>query len=140
MGKNNINISFGFFFFMIICFVGATFCGCMALFPATMIDFSEASLINYDAVNRVSCSSDSMGQVLDCGDLLYISTKIISPEQMVIGDIYTFNQGNSSIVHRLIKCMDNCTKLIFKGDNNRIADPIVSIEDVTGKVIMVKYR
>lgn len=116
------------------------FCLTMIIAPATLIDVSEGQISKYNYVSKVACESDSMGTMLDCGDKLYLRNDVLSPEQLIEGRIYSYKRGNDSIIHRLVSCLDNCTKLIFKGDNNKVADPIVNVSQLLGRLELVEYR
>jgi hypothetical protein len=78
----------------------------------------------YDAIGRVECATASMEPSLECNDVLY-KMRVKKDDPVYPGEVYTYNRGNNSIVHRLVKCLDNCTRLVFKGDNNDVADDIV---------------
>lgn len=106
-----------------------------------VIDVDTAEMQKYDKIDKVACTSDSMGLTIDCEDRLY-SQKVAKNHIFKIGSIYIYRENeNKSTVHRLVGCIDNdCTQLIFKGDNNRVADPIINRNDVLYEVVMVEYR
>lgn len=90
---------------------------------------------------RVSCNSDSMGLVVGCNDQLIMEEA--TEDNMQEGSIYVFESpnNNGTVVHRLVKdCRQSCTGLIFKGDNNYIADKVINQSDVLYKVEGVNYR
>jgi len=86
----------------------------------------------------VACSSNSMGQVIDCDDLVYIEPV----GKLKLGDIYVYynEDKNSNVTHRLVYCLDkDCNQTIFKGDNNKVAE-LVNKSQILGRVKEVKYR
>lgn len=75
---------------------------------------------------KMSCESDSMGITLRCNDKL-TGIRVKPTDKIQLGDIYTYSvEGkNDSIVHRAVLCEDeNCSVIIFKGDNNLIAEKV----------------
>jgi hypothetical protein len=111
-----------------------------ALKGGVTIDFERVTLQKYDSISRVGCKSDSMGLSLDCNDRLYMRN-LKKNHTFTVGDIYIYQDEDSVVVHRLVKCLDDgCNKLIFKGDNNHVADPIINRSDVVSKVVQVEYR
>ena len=90
------------------------------------------------------CGTDSMGLVMKCSDTLRLSV-IGQNEILTLGDIYIYNTTNSSnenhpIVHRYVACAnDDCSKLVFKGDNNYYAE-IINRSQVAYKVIGIDYE
>ena len=90
-------------------------------------------------VISMGCGSDSMGLMLNCGDRI-IKRKLNETEKLKEGKIYTYSKGKQSIIHRLVFCIDdNCTKAIFKGDNNKKADKIVERSQIEYEVLGVNY-
>lgn len=93
-------------------------------------------------LSKVSCGSSSMNPTLNCKDDLH-SRFVLENEKLVEGRIYKYwpLEKNRFVVHRLIKCLDeNCTKLIFKGDSNLIADKeIVSRNQVEQEIFGISY-
>lgn len=96
-----------------------------------------------DAVSFVSCDSDSMSPALGCHDKLYLK-KLKYYETVWPGKTYIFNtpyDDNGTVVHRLMGCVDKkCTQLIFKGDRNRVADPLINRSDVLYEVVGVTFE
>lgn len=117
---------------------------CLALLtPTGVVDTATGDFTRYDTITHVGCSSDSMGLSLNCNDRLYL-LEDLEDHDYTVGSIFVFkspyNEGGRT-VHRLIMCLDpDCNEMIFKGDNSRVADPIINKEDVIGKVVMKKYR
>ena len=103
-----------------------------------MVDYYVDGLTDITTKHSVGCNSSSMGLTLRCGDILDV--KKYEGEELEIGRIYTYQDGNESIVHRIVACQDkNCNIVIFKGDNNQKAE-FVNKTQITGKVLGVKYK
>jgi len=97
--------------------------------------YYSGAIPSYDYIQPISCTSNSMGPIIQCGSYLYISKKF----EIKSGSLYTFKYNNDTYVHRLITCLDDeCSLLLFKGDTNSIPDDPVSIYDVIGKVVLIK--
>lgn len=106
----------------------------MDLFNKNNLLVEEENLI----VTKMSCDSDSMGLMFNCGDRI-IKRKLNETEKPIIGKVYTYAKGKQSIIHRLVLCIDNdCNTTIFKGDNNKKAET-VKREDITHEVLGVNY-
>ena len=91
---------------------------------------------------RTKCNSNSMGLMMDCNDKLYIQ-KVKPNEQLKIGQVYIYPhwKDNISVIHRLVACQnENCTKLIFKGDQNSRADPVINRSQITHILKKIEYR
>tara|TARA_Y100000310_G_scaffold29667_1_gene28201 strand:+ start:1640 stop:1999 length:360 start_codon:yes stop_codon:yes gene_type:complete len=87
---------------------------------------------------KISCKSDSMGMILDCRDEVH-SRLITNSDKVKEGRIYIYEKDGKEIIHRLVKCLYNCTVLVFKGDNNYIADNLVKRSQVIKEVVQIKY-
>jgi len=94
-------------------------------------------MMEYDTISKISCGSDSMGLIFDCSDKVY-ERYLKENERLVEGEIYAYEKGNNTIIHRLVYCIDNCSTAIFKGDNNRVGEKIKR-ENVIAQVIGVQY-
>jgi len=102
------------------------------------INLETLELVKYDRVGPVGCESDSMGLVLSCGDKLY-QKKVTPKQHLREGKLYIYNMTDQLVVHRLVTCLDeNCTKTVFKGDNNHIGE-IVNRDQIQYEVVMVQY-
>lgn len=89
---------------------------------------------------HTKCGSDSMGLIFDCNDTIY--TRPVTYDTILKkGTIYIYQKGSGKqIIHRFMKCFDEfCTKLIFKGDNNRYADGLINRSQVLQEVIQVRF-
>lgn len=113
------------------------FCIAHLLFGIT-IDFTTLETQRYNRIGRVTCDSNSMGLTINCNDRLY-ERAVNKDEKLQIGAIYAYEDGNSSIVHRLIECEDeNCSIAIFKGDNNMKGEKVLR-ENITHQIEKVEY-
>lgn len=96
----------------------------------------ELALFTYQEIGVGG--TGSMLPVIQNNDLLMLE-KLDEQEQIYLGQIYVYkNNETESIVHRLI-WKYNSTHYIFKGDNNLVADKPISREQITYKVIGVKF-
>ena len=90
--------------------------------------------------SQITCDSQSMGLLLDCEDTVF-SRILDDEEKLKEGKIYKYrNTKGYYIIHRLVKCLDeNCETLVFKGDNNFIADNIIQRSEVEHEVVQIRY-
>lgn len=84
----------------------------------------------------VGCNSDSMGLVLNCNDKLDLEKFTGDIE---LGEIYIYRKPNKTVVHRAAFCIENCSMVVFRGDNNPKGE-IVNRSDIIYRVIGVEYR
>lgn len=100
----------------------------------------------------VACTSNSMGSTVSCMDKVYAD----DTHELREGSIYVFRSPydenhSSTAIHRLVACTTiddrivRCSepsveKVLFKGDANLVADPLVNKSDVLYRVRMVEYR
>ncbi len=84
--------------------------------------------------------SDSMVPVFD-SNANGVEVKPQSPDELNIGDIITFHEGNKLIVHRIIKKGIDEEGLYFitKGDNNDIPDGKVRFNEIESKLVAIIY-
>ena len=70
-----------------------------------------------------------------------IRIKPVSEDDINIGDIITFKEGNLLIIHRVIeKGIDNNgVYFITKGDNNFVSDGKIRFKDIEYKTIGIIY-
>ena len=99
---------------------------------------SPYNLIQYN----VSCESESMFPTTTCRDTP-IGRTISKREELQVGRMYTYDLNvsdeQSSIMHRLVACLDDmCNNTIFKGDNNYIAE-IVPRSAIKAKIEMISF-
>lgn len=91
---------------------------------------------------RISCKTNSMGLLTDCNSKAQVR-ELQEDEKLKLGSIYIFKKPSNQsklIIHRLVGCVDeNCTKLIFKGDNNKVIDEFVNRSQVLYFVEGIKY-
>ena len=90
--------------------------------------------------SQISCDSQSMGLLLNCKDTIF-SRILDEEEKLKEGKIYKYRSPNGYyVIHRLVKCIDeNCDLLVFKGDNNFIADTIIQRSEVEHEVVQIRY-
>lgn len=113
--------------------------------PDTVLSVSsDASGVvgGYDVRSTLTCSG-SMLPMLDCGDLLY-GRYVSDDEYLKTGGVYVYNGTptlmSERVVHRLIGCAnDDCSLLVFKGDHNEYADPVVDRSDLLWEVEYVRF-
>lgn len=82
--------------------------------------------------------SESMKPVLSINDIVIV--KKIDTNELKVGDIISFKDGNSIVTHRINEVViDNNEKsFITKGDNNNTVDSdIISTNLIEGKVISI---
>lgn len=78
--------------------------------------------------------TDSMIPDLHASDI--IITKKCSEEELNVGDIITYREGNVTITHRIIEKINNDGNIQYKtkGDNNSaIDDKLITYNDIEGK-------
>ena len=90
---------------------------------------------------NISCKSYSMGLAIDCQDKVFARI-VTKDEKLHEGSIYLYDRTNGDrVIHRMVKCIDkNCSRMVFKGDNNFKADAgIVGRRQVKMKVYQILY-
>ncbi len=103
-------------------------------------DISTVDSTDIYLKSRISCKSDSMGLIINCKDIVY-SQLLGLNDTMVEGRIYIYKKGAKEVIHRLVKCLDDsCNEMIFKGDNNYIADKLVLRSQIVKEVVQIGYR
>lgn len=81
-------------------------------------------------------TSQSMWPALKRGDLVFI--KKIMPSEIKKGMIVVYRQGQSFIIHRVVKTGKNT--VTTKGDGNTDTDPSIDRSEILGAVPTVKGR
>jgi len=107
-------------------------------------EITEHNSLENSWMQKIKYNSHSMEPTMNGGD-----TAILKEVggALILGAIYVitppeeYNTG-IDIAHRFVGCVDlDCEKLIFKGDNNLLADQYVVTRDmIKAKVIGVIYR
>jgi len=106
------------------------------------IEISPDRVIIY--VKNASLSSyaktGSMKPVLD-ENSNGIKIKPVSEEEINIGDIITFQEGNYLVIHRVIQkgSDENGIYFITKGDDNNVSDEKIRFKDIRYKTIALIY-
>ncbi len=98
-----------------------------------IIHLNDASISRYAATGSMKPTLDE-----NSNGIRIIPT---SEEEIEIGDIITFKQGNDLIVHRVIdKGTDNNgVYFITKGDNNTISDGKVRFKDIKYVTVVIIF-
>lgn len=94
-----------------------------------------------DEWSWVGCETRSMYPTLGCDDRLMLQDFHYKDHSVILGEIYIFVSPyteNRTVVHRAIWMND--THVLFKGDNNDIADPMIAKEHIRSLVVGVKYN
>ena len=83
-------------------------------------------------------SGKSMYPLIQQGDSIRIERCV--PEVIGLGDIITFNRADTYYTHRLLWVLKrgDDIRLITKGDNEINIDPLVSPDQVLGKIISIQ--
>jgi signal peptidase I len=108
--------------------------------PAPLPDqFLEASLEmlrNSGRTHKISIQGRSMLPFIQDGDELLIVTGI---DNLRRGDVILFRQGGQLFAHRVLARNDEAGSPVFltKGDNVLLTDPLVSAQQVLGRVTMI---
>lgn len=89
-----------------------------ALFIIAIITIAGIGICSVKHIKPCVVVSGSMEPKIMTGSLCFIQDKNKAPQK---GDIISFQKGEITIVHRIIKETDS--GYITKGDNNDVADP-----------------
>ena len=115
------------------------FLGAMATKTIITMNIGTGELETYTQTSKVSCKSNSMGLTLDCNDKTYLSM-VGEDDDIELGGIYTYREDeNTSVIHRVVICLENCSRVVFKGDANKFGE-IVNRSQIKYKLEMVEYR
>jgi signal peptidase I len=98
-----------------------------------VIKLNGAQVSNYD-------STGSMMPILGNG-ANGIVINVSSPDEIKVGDIITYNQGEDLIVHRVVeKGVDSeGVYFITKGDSNGFSDGKIRFEQIEHKLVGILY-
>lgn len=77
----------------------------------------------------------SMEPLLRPGDVVEV---VHRPGPLHCGDVIVFKQGDSVVVHRLLRQNRKRGRFLARGDNRLDADPPVTAADVVGRVVAVR--
>ena len=75
--------------------------------------------------------SGSMEPEISVGDLLIIT----EAQSYQVGDVVVFQDGRSSVTHRIVSISED--KVVTRGDANNTEDAPITLEQIKGKVTMV---
>ena len=64
-----------------------------------------------------------------------------SPDEIIVGDIVTFDKDNTLVVHRVVEKSSDSAGVYFvtKGDNNLVSDGKIRFADIKYKTIGILY-
>lgn len=126
--------------FLIISLLIVSFIFGLNLRGTIELDLNKLEMKRYEYYAPISCESDSMGLTLDCKDTAY-GEVVRANDEIIRGDIYVYESGNSSVIHRLVNCVNNdCSgTLVFKGDANRVAE-FVNRTKLRYHIIRIDYK
>ncbi len=86
---------------------------------------------------RFAYNGPSMNPIFHDGDFLYVCPV---EKKLMAGDVIVFsNPEEKIIVHRVVSVL-SIQKLLTKGDNNRLYDLPISLDQVIGKVEFVENK
>jgi len=126
-----------FYFIFIVGYICLNVLVMHAYIPWVRLDILPDTIESYDHITFINCSSDSMGLMYRCNDL--VKLKDYEGEPLIEGDVYVYQMGNTSVIHRLVKCVDSdCNLSVFKGDNNAGGE-FVNKSDIIYSVTGVAY-
>ena len=101
----------------------------------TAMNFYEP--FDYQKTTEFLCTG-SMRPTFDCGDLGLLQNFNGTIE---LGQMYIYDRGDILVGHRAIDCFGNdCEFVLFKGDNNNMADVAVSKDKVKYRLMGVIYN
>ena len=135
--------------FMVALATSAVFCLALGIIeskPEIISDYVDTGDFldhKYDVVSKISCGSDSMGLSFKCSDVVY-SRKVLINETMIPGEVYIYTDPDpnktNKIIHRLAVCLDeNCSRMVFRGDNNAVGE-IVNRSQIYAKPVLQLYE
>jgi signal peptidase I len=90
-----------------------------------------------DKYVRMPVYGDCMNPIIKSGD--FATIKAATFDKLKCGDVVVFNVLDRIKIHRFLKHSEICRSkfIITKGDRCRFPDPMIPIEDLLGKVILV---
>ncbi len=80
-------------------------------------------------------SGGSMQPALRVGDV--VITRDVSPDDVRVGDIIRYRNGDVYVLHRVVAIEENGAALIARGDANNVDDPPVLPTQLEGKLVFV---
>lgn len=98
---------------------------------------NEVSLINMFGYKSYVIKTNSMEPTINVNDV--VINKKVAKEEIVVGDVITFQKDGEVITHRITKIENESdeTKYTTKGDNNNIEDTFkITYENIKGKHIL----
>lgn len=108
-----------------------------AILFSTLMNFHTVQEVDspYTLETTIGCGSDSMGVEYNCGQKI-VGEEIKPGDKLYPGMVYVYQKNETlTVIHRLVLCLDeDCNMTVFKGDNNRVADPVVSRDKILYRV------
>jgi signal peptidase len=108
-----------------------------SIIPATFLVLCIMFGVGVFPVMPVAVASNSMVQEFRRGDMIYVERT--SPDDLEVGNIVQYSQGNISVVHRIIEIRHDSTRgryFIFQGDENPLPDIFPVYDDqIVGRVV-----
>lgn len=129
--KKNVKLIFKSLYYIIITFL--LICIISIIYNKIKYPESPPTIFKYQLYVDIT---NSMVPDLNVNDIIIV--KKCNKEDINVGDIITFREGNVTITHRVIEIIniDNQTKYKTKGDNNNLEDDrLITYEEIEGKYI-----
>lgn len=105
----------------------------VAVFTLVLVGFNTGLF----GVHPSLIGSGSMSPSLMVGDI--VITQYVPVEEIRVGDVISFREYGQSIIHRVVKIMNDADQvsLITQGDANNTPDPPVTSSSYEGKVVFI---
>jgi len=103
----------------------------VAVFSLLLVGFSTGLF----GVHPRLIGSGSMSPNLMVGDI--VITQYVPVQDIQVGDVISFREYDQSIIHRVIKILNDADQISFitQGDANNISDPRITSSNYEGKVV-----
>lgn len=109
------------------------------LYIGILVGFVYAARNGLFGYRVVRVISNSMQPIIQKGDFI-LCKDVKSPDDIVIGEIYCYERGDKTILHRLVDITED-GYYIFKGDNNLSNDNVyVTIDNIVYREIKVLFN
>ena len=104
----------------------------LVIYGKLALTFSKNSYPNYFGYTLFEVSSGSMQPTLEINDVVLVK---ITKDNLNKDDIITYVSDDAIITHRIVFIDEN--RITVKGDNNNVADTIITKDNVVGKVVKI---
>lgn len=104
----------------------------LVIYGKLALTFSKNSYPNYFGYTLFEVSSGSMQPTLEINDVVLVK---ITKDNLNKDDIITYVSDDAIITHRIVFIDEN--RITVKGDNNNVADTIITTDNVVGKVVKI---